>query len=371
VAIQNWGVTVTDLTGVVEDDDLSLEGLGLLGWVVLGVRSDVSTTDVLDGNVLDVESDIVTWAGLWEGLVVHLDGFDLSGHVGWSESDDHTGLDLASLDTTDWDCSDTTDLVDILEWETEWLVVGAGWGNDGIQSLEHGLAGEFTLLDLLAPSLVPGHVGGGLDHVVAVPSGDWDESNRLGVVADLLDVVGDLTADLLESLLGVWWLSGVHLVNSDDELLDTEGEGQESMLTGLTVLGDTGLELTNTSGDDENGTIGLGGTSDHVLDEITVTGGVDDGDVVLVGLELPQGNIDGDTTLTLGLEFVEDPGVFEGTFTHFLGLLLEFLDGSLVDTTALVDQVTSCGRLARVDVADNDDVDVSLFFTHGEKFSIC
>merc|ERR1712088_1255429 len=106
-------------------------------------------------------------------------------------------------------------------------------------------------LDLLVPSLVPGHVGGGLDHVVAVPSGDGDESNRLGVVADLLDVVGDLTADLLESLLGVWWLSGVHLVDSDDELLDTEGEGQESVLTGLTVLGDTGLELTNTSGDDE------------------------------------------------------------------------------------------------------------------------
>ena len=55
--------------------------------------------------------------------MVHLDGFDLSGHVGWSEGDDHTGLDLASLDTTDWDCSDTTDLVDILEWETEWLII--------------------------------------------------------------------------------------------------------------------------------------------------------------------------------------------------------------------------------------------------------
>jgi len=371
VAIQDWGVAVSDLTGVVEDDDLGLEALGLLGGVVLGVGGDVSTTDVLDGNVLDVESDVVTGAGLGEGLVVHLDGLDLSGHVRWGEGNNHTGLDLASLDTTDWDCSDTTDFVDILEWETEWLVVGAGWWDDSIQSLEHGLAGEFTLLDLLVPSLVPGHVGGGLDHVVTVPSGDWDESDGLGVVADLLDVVGDLTADLLESLLGVWWLGGVHLVDSDDELLDTEGEGEESVLTGLTVLGDTGLELTDTSGDDENGTIGLGGTGDHVLDEITVTGGVDDGDVVLVGLELPQGNIDGDTTLTLGLEFVQNPGVLEGTFAHLLGLLLEFLDGSLVDTTALVDQVTSCGRLARVDVADNDDVDVSLFFTHGEKFSIC
>jgi len=40
--------------------------------------------------------------------------------------------------------------------------------------------------------------------------------------------------------------------------------------------------------------------------------------------------------------------------------LLELLDGTLVDTTALVDQVTGGGRLAGIDVADNDDVDVSL-----------
>ena len=121
VAIQNWGVAVTDLTGVVEDDDLGLEGLGLLGGVVLGVGGDVSTTDVLDGNVLDVESDVVTGAGLWEGLVVHLDGLDLSGDVGGGEGDDHTGLDLTGLDTADGNCSDTTNFVDILEWETEWL----------------------------------------------------------------------------------------------------------------------------------------------------------------------------------------------------------------------------------------------------------
>lgn len=53
------------------------------------------------------------------------------------------------------------------------------------------------------------------------------------------------------------------------------------MLSCLAVLGDTSFELTNTGGDDEDGAIGLGGTGDHVLDEITVTGGVNDGDVEL------------------------------------------------------------------------------------------
>lgn len=45
---------------------------------------------------------------------------------------------------------------------------------------------------------------------------------------------------------------------------------------------------------------------------------------------------------------------------YLLTFLLELLDGTLVDTAALVDQVTSGGRLARVDVADDHDVDVSL-----------
>jgi hypothetical protein len=35
------------------------------------------------------------------------------------------------------------------------------------------------------------------------------------------------------------------------------------------------------------------------------------GNIVLGGLELPQGNVDGDTTLTLGLKLVKDPGVLE------------------------------------------------------------
>jgi hypothetical protein len=45
------------------------------------------------------------------------------------------------------------------------------------------------------------------------------------------------------------------------------------------------------------------------------------GDVVLRGLELPEGNVDGDTTLTLGLQLVEDPCVLEGTLTEFGGFL--------------------------------------------------
>jgi hypothetical protein len=61
-----------------------------------------------------------------------------------------------------------------------------------------------------------------------------------------------------------------------------------------------------------------------------------DGDIVLRSLELPESDIDGDTTLALGLQFVQNPGVLERTLSEFSSLLLELLDGTLVNTTALL-----------------------------------
>jgi hypothetical protein len=318
VAIEDGCVTSTDLTRVVQDDNLGVEGVATLGGVVLGVTSDVATTDLLDGDVLDVEADVVTGETLGKLLVVHLDGLDLSGNTSGGEGNNHTTLDNTGLDTTDGHRANTTDLVDILEGKTEGLVGRTGRSVDGIDGLEEGLTSGLGL-GLLLPTLVPGAVGGNVDHVVTVETGDGNEGDVLGVVADLLDETGGLLDDLLETGLGP--LGGVHLVDGNDELLDTKGVGEKSVLTGLAILGDTSLELTSTGGNDENGAISLGGTSDHVLDEITVTGGIDDGDHVLGGLELPEGDIDSDTTLTLGLQLVKDPGVLEGTLAEFGGFL--------------------------------------------------
>jgi len=60
--------------------------------------------------------------------------------------------------------------------------------------------------------------------------------------------------------------------------------------------------------------------------------GINNGDVVLGGLELPESNIDGNTTLTLGLELVKNPGVLEGTLSELSSLLLELLNGTLIDS---------------------------------------
>ena len=71
MTIQDRSIAGTDLTGVVEDNDLSVEGVGTLRGIILGIAADVSTTDLLDGHVLHVEADVVTWETLDELLVVH------------------------------------------------------------------------------------------------------------------------------------------------------------------------------------------------------------------------------------------------------------------------------------------------------------
>ena len=48
VTIQDWTVSVGDLSRVVQDDDLSGEVLDSGCWLVFGVGRDISSLDVLD-----------------------------------------------------------------------------------------------------------------------------------------------------------------------------------------------------------------------------------------------------------------------------------------------------------------------------------
>lgn len=78
VAVEDWCVTSSNLAGVIQDNDLGIEGLGTLGRVVLGVTCHITTTDLLDGDVLYVKADVVTRESLCELLVVHLNRLDFS-----------------------------------------------------------------------------------------------------------------------------------------------------------------------------------------------------------------------------------------------------------------------------------------------------
>jgi len=363
---------------VVHDDDLSIELLNLARRITLGVTSDHTTLDILDGEGLDVETNVVTGNCLLELLVVHFDGLNFRGDTSGSEDNSHTRLELTSLDTTDRDRTDTTDLVHILEGKAERKLAGTLRRSDAIELADEGVA------------VVPGKVVDTLivltgDDVITVETGDGDEGDQplirgtletgddgvaesisLGGVVDGLasirselsieEDVGDLITNLLEALLVE--VDSIHLVDRNDDLLDTEGVSKKSVLTGGTIIRDTSLVVGSINNEDSN--IGLRGTSNHVLDEVLVAGSINDGEVELLGLELPEGDIDGDTTLTLSLELVENPSVLEGTLTDLSRLLLELLDLALGNTTTLVNHVAGSGGLTRVDVTNDDEVAVDL-----------
>jgi len=376
MAIHDGCVTILDCSRVVENNDLCVEVLALFGGVILRVGGDVSTANFLDRYVLDVEANIVTGQGLGKRLMVHFHRFHLSCNISRGKRDDHSRFDDSSLNTADWHCSNASNLVDILEWKTKCLVSGACRRDDGIKGREEGEARNLSLFfGGLGPSFFffaftialgpPGHLLRFLQHIVSMPSRNGAEDNFLGIVPNLLDVTLDFLTDFQESGLVIWvGCGGVHLVDTNNKLLDTQGVGEKGMLTRLTIFGDTRFKLTSSSSDNENSTISLRSSGYHVLDEIPVSRSVDDGDVVVLGLELPQSDIDGDTTFALSLELVQNPGIFEGALAHLLGFLLELFNDTLVDTTAFVDEMAGRGRLAGVDVTDDDDVNVDLFFSH-------
>lgn len=62
----------------------------------------------------------------------------------------------------------------------------------------------------------------------------------------------------------------------------------------------------------------LGSPCNHVLDEIPVTRCIDDCHVIFSGFELPQGNVDGDTTLTFSLQLVQHPSILERPLPHLV-----------------------------------------------------
>ncbi|CAI9156850.1 unnamed protein product [Rangifer tarandus platyrhynchus] len=86
------------------------------------------------------------------------------------------------------------------------------------------------------------------------------------------------------------------------------------MLAGLPVLGDTGFKFTNTSSNNQDSTVSLGCACNHVFDEVSVSRGINNGNIVLAGLKFPQGDINGDTTVTFCFQFVQDQAYLKEPF---------------------------------------------------------
>jgi hypothetical protein len=129
------------------------------------------------------------------------------------------------------------------------------------------------------------------------------------------------------------------------------------VLAGLTLdfsslvvtLLDGGGEVT-VGGNHEQADISLGSTGNHVLDEISVAWGINDGVVPSSGEEFLGGASNGDTTLTLLLLTIHEESKGERRLAQSSGFFSKLDHITLWDTSQLENEATSGSRLAGIDL---------------------
>lgn len=294
VVVHEGGVPSTLL--LLEDVDLSTELLD--GLDRAGDDHDLATLDLLTLDTTEKGTHVVTSHALVELLVEHLDTSE-GGLEGVAETKDlnlSTLGDGASLDTASDDGTTTGDGEDVLDGHQEGLLKVTRGELEPLVGLLHELADGLSA-DLGVPALKSGQ-GGARDD---------------GSVLTIETVGGEEVPHLhLDEVKHLRVVNLVDLVDEDNELLDTDLLGEEKVLSGLGHLAVSG-------GDDNDGTVHLSSTSNHVTDVISVTRAVDVGVVAVGSLVLDVSSGDGDTTGTLLRGLVDGSIVDELAGSRSLG----------------------------------------------------
>ena len=125
---------------------------------------------------------------------------------------------------------------------------------------------------------------------------------RRGMNPDPAQEIGVLPDDPLVVALAV--IDQIHLVDHHGDLFDAEHGHHVAVAAGILLNSLLGI-------DDQEGSLGTGGASDHVLQELDVPWRIDDDVVALGRLEEDPCCVDRDALRLLVLQRVEKEGVFE------------------------------------------------------------
>lgn len=288
-----------------------------------GLGNDHATLDILTLDTAEKETGVVTGSRLVTGLLESLNvgdlGLDGDGVLA-NQLDFGILAEDTTLDTAGSNGTTAGDGEDILDGHEERLLKVALGSGDPLVDSGH------ELVNLLLTNL----------GLAAFESAEGRAEDDGGVVT-LEAVAGKQLAHLhLDKLQHLLVLNSIDLVDEDDDSLDADLAGKQQVLAGLG-------HLTVRGGDDNDGAIHRGGTSDHVLDVIGVARAVDVGVVAVVGLVLDVGGGDGDTTLPL-LGGLVNRGILEEVGVALLGLALG--DGGSQGGLAVVDVANGAWKVA-------------------------
>lgn len=148
-----------------------------------------------------------------------------------------------------------------------------------------------------------------MDDVVACEAGAGDESEVFRLETGGCEEGRDLLGDFVES--GLRPCDCVEFVDGDDDALDAHAADQEGVFFGLAL--EAGFEVASAGVDHENGKVGLACAGNHVGDEVSVAGGVEDGEAGGFGFEFVHGDVDGYTSVSFLCTLIEHPCQSEGS----------------------------------------------------------
>jgi hypothetical protein len=110
---------------MVHDDNLREEGFNFSRRVVIDITTDITSLEIFNSNIFNIESNIIARDSLGDRLMMPLYRSNLSFNVPWSKDNTHSRLKNTSLDSSNWDCTDSSDFVNILQWQSQWLFSGS------------------------------------------------------------------------------------------------------------------------------------------------------------------------------------------------------------------------------------------------------
>src|SRR3989441_1443646 len=257
---------------MVNDDDLADECLRDRGRVVR-VTHDLASPNLILRNTPNVEPNVVTRFSLGHSNMVRLDRLALADFARGHEDHFVPVLQHACLDPSHRDSPDSGYSVNVLDWNSQWLVKRLGRWNNSVKRVQN------------AGTLVPWSIGALLCQVVSEPSARGNKIDLGNIIADRLQQSFQFLSGFLVTLFSVLDCLVIHLVDGYNQLFNAEGPCEVRVFPRLASRSNGYFELSLLCGNYEYSNVRLASPCNHVLDEVAVSRRIDDRVEVVRSLE--------------------------------------------------------------------------------------